>query len=85
MNVNVEYFAQLRTAAGVTCESYLLPGSATVSDLLTHIRQRHPSLFGSDETIPSWITFVLREQTVGSDHPLQDGDTVRCLSPISGG
>ena len=90
MTITVEYFAQLRTAAGTHSETHELPEDATVSDLARAIRERHPNglgeLIGQDGTLPGWITIVVNGAATGApDTPLPADATVRLLAPISGG
>lgn len=92
MQVNVEYSAQLKRAAGVASETIELDDGATLHDLVARIAEQHddalkPILVAEDGTPhPSILTFLNDSQVRGQeDAALTDGCTVSFLSPISGG
>lgn len=85
MKIHVEYVAQLRTSAGVEREMYVMPASSSIGELVKHISERHHNLFGASTTVPGWVSIVAGGKTVSSDHALVDEETVRFLSPMSGG
>ena len=89
MTITVEYFAQLRTAAGLPSESHELPEHATIADLIASIRERHVNLgeiIGRDGALPGWITVVVNGVATSDPASCLPRDaTVRLLAPISGG
>lgn len=92
MQVTVEYTAQIRRAAGVSSEQYLVEDGCTVDALLRRIADRHGSELSrfltteAGEPQPTLLAFVADSQLRwGEPTPLEDGQTVTLLSPISGG
>lgn len=92
MNVTVEYTAQIRRAAGVSSEDYVVSDGCTVDALLTQIADRHSSklnrfLIDEDGVPQSTLLAFISDSQVrwGGGTQLQDGQTVTLLSPISGG
>ncbi|HID23939.1 MAG TPA: MoaD/ThiS family protein [Planctomycetaceae bacterium] len=92
MKVKVEYAAQLKRAAGVSSEEFELTGPCSLGELLDRIVQRHgeavrQALLDQDGRLhPSMLVFVGEDQVRRDQtRPLQDGDVVTFLPPISGG
>ncbi|MCH2161773.1 MAG: MoaD/ThiS family protein [Phycisphaerales bacterium] len=90
MRITVEYFAQLRNAAGTHSESHELSPGGSLADLLDSIRTRHPDtlapILGKAEQLPGWITVVTDGQVMRDMSISLNADaTVRLLAPISGG
>jgi molybdopterin converting factor small subunit len=92
MNITVEYWAQLRTAAGQPFEAIELPAAASLADLLEHVAARHgPALrsvlfdqAGKPRT--SNIILVNQEMVRLSEcGPLTPNAVVTLLSPMAGG
>lgn len=89
MQVNVEYIAQVRTAAGVAAESVEIPAGATTQQLATTLCEQRPELVSvlcddAGALHPSILVFR-GEAPCPPDAVLHDGDTITLLSPISGG
>lgn len=92
MQVTVEYTAQIRRAAGLSSEVFSVDGDCTVEELLPLIVDRHGSELGrfliTENGSPqaTLLAFIADSQVRwGTAEPLQDGQTVTLLSPISGG
>ncbi|MFQ5730598.1 MAG: MoaD/ThiS family protein [Planctomycetaceae bacterium] len=92
MQINVEYSAQVKRAAGVGRERVELAGPATLGDLAACVADLHGDelkavlLDGDGNVHPSILVFVGDEQVrAGDGCALADGDVVAFLSPISGG
>lgn len=91
MNIKVEYTAQLRAASDTTEESYEFESETSFGQLLRAIQDRHGEplvamLMDDESQLHRWIladrsgSLVRESQTA-----LEDGDTIRLMSPISGG
>jgi molybdopterin converting factor small subunit len=92
MQIHVEYAAQLKRAAGTGRETVELNASATLSDLIRLVAERHGDVLkpvlldGNGNLHPSILVFVNDEQCRdAAGRELNDRDTVAFLSPISGG
>ncbi len=90
MRVTVEYFGQLREAAGMPAEILEIQSPLTLGQLLELVAQRHrwPSDASSSgrALVTSRLVFVNQEAAVGdAARQLRDGDVVTLLSPIAGG
>lgn len=92
MQITVEYSAQVKRAAGVPRETFELPDGATLAALVAEIGKRRGTelnglLLADDGSLhPSILAFVGEKQIRGDeDRPLNDGESVAFLSPISGG
>ena len=89
MQINVEYVAQVRTAAGVSSESLEVPADATVQSLVAAACEQHEELVkvlcaDGGGLHPSILVFR-GEEPCDATSVLADGDTITFLSPISGG
>jgi len=92
MHITVEYTAQIRSAAGLSSERYEVQEGSTARTLLPMIADRHGadlSRFllredGSPQT--TLLAFIAGRQVHWSQAvPLEDGQTLTLLSPVSGG
>lgn len=81
MTVRVVLFAGLAAALGVREEDLQLPDSATAGDVYRHYLGRLPSLGKLGET----VLLAVNADFSGPDTPLQPGDEVALLPPMSGG
>jgi molybdopterin converting factor subunit 1 len=81
MRVNVLYFAQTATAAGLQREQLELPAGATLAALQQRLVERHPQL---GPLLPA-LLWAVDEQVAGCEHPLAPGQTVAVMPPFSGG
>lgn len=81
IQVTVLFFAAARDAAHTDRTVILLPHAATLADLRDTLLQQWPELgkFG-----PS-LLWAVNAQYANPDLPLNDGDTVACFPPVSGG
>jgi molybdopterin converting factor small subunit len=86
--IDVTYFAQAMVATGCAHEQV---EASTLGELLRAIHERHGSAVDElicdehGELVP-WIVVDLNGEAVGSpEQSLANGDSVRFLSPISGG
>ena len=92
MKITVEYAAQVKRAAGVGSEVVEVDDGYSVQQLVQHVAQQHGDtlstlLFDADRNFhPSLLLFVGDNQIRwDTEAPLNDGDVVTILSPISGG
>lgn len=90
--VRVRYVAQLKLAAGCAEESVPLASAPTLHDLLRIVaasrgdRMRDFLLAQDGLPRPSLLIAVGDQQAVrGANRPLQAGDVVTLMSPMSGG
>jgi MoaE-MoaD fusion protein len=80
MRVDVRLFASYREAAGTNHLSTELPAGARVGDLLRALQARVPGLGAS-----RGLVAVNRAYVESDDAPLQPGDEVALIPPVSGG
>ena len=89
MQIQVEYVAQVRTAAGVSTESLNVPDDATVQTLVAAACEQHEELVkvlcGDAGALHPSILVFRGEEPCDAGSLLADGDTITFLSPISGG
>lgn len=92
MQITVEYAAQIKRAAGTPRDDIELESPATLADVVAAIAVKRGdalrgTLLSAQSTVhPSILIFVGDNQVRDAmDHPVQDGDVVTFLSPISGG
>jgi len=89
MQIQVEYVAQVRTAAGVSAESLNVPDNATVQTLVVAACEQHEELAkvlcGDAGGLHPSILVFRGEEPCDAGSSLADGDTITFLSPISGG
>jgi molybdopterin synthase catalytic subunit len=81
MEVDIRYFAMIREMVGRQAERRLVPQGATAGDLFAGLVREHPRL----ERIRPVTMVMVNQVYVGADHPLQDGDEVALIPPVSGG
>ena len=92
MKVTVEYTAQAKRAVGRGSEQLDLPAASSVQDVVRLAAEKHGAelrqiLFHSDDSLHPSVLLFLRDEQVRwhTPTPLQEGDVVTILSPISGG
>jgi molybdopterin synthase catalytic subunit len=81
MKVSVLFFGVLREMIGGRSQTIEVRPDATVADVVAHYQQQVPQL---GELLPSLAISVNREYA-GPDWPLNPGDEVALLPPVSGG
>jgi len=92
MQVTLEYFAQVRQAAGVESEQVQPADGTDIVTLLTELADRHGEAFRglvlteAGAIRPSLVVLV-NGHAVSRDEPqpLADGDQITILSPMAGG
>jgi MoaD family protein len=92
MNVHMQYFAQVRQAAGTERETLTLAEGADVRALLARLDERHGEAFrafvldASGNARPGIILLVNDQPVDRAGSPrLADGDRVSIFSPVAGG
>ncbi len=81
VEVSVRYFAMIREIVGQSSDTRSVPDGATVGDLLDALIQKYPRL----ERIKPVTMLMVNQRYVPASHPLQDGDEVALIPPVSGG
>jgi molybdopterin synthase sulfur carrier subunit len=81
ITVNVLCFAQLRDHLGTSEFTVSLPCDATGRMLLEALQQRHPRI----GPLLDVSRLAVNQQYVATKVPLQDGDEVVVIPPVSGG
>jgi molybdopterin converting factor subunit 1 len=81
MVITVRFFATLRDRAGDDAVDLVLPGEASVGQLLSRLADKYPSL---DPALASALVAVNHEYAFQEDL-LTDGDEVALFPPVSGG
>lgn len=81
MKVQVRLFARYREAAGRDSLDLELPDGGTVERAWEAVTQQLPAL----EPYRPFTLFALRNDYVGADHPLGEGDELCLFPPVSGG
>jgi len=83
ITVTVRFFAAARSAAGRTDEAIVVPGPATVGDVLAALVAAHGSRLAD---VLRRCSYLLGETAVhGIPTPVIDGDTLDVLPPFAGG
>ena len=92
MNVTVEYWAQVKQAAGTSAERIDVNPPCSARDVVTELAHRHGGrlrgvLLDADGKLRSTILLFVRDEQVRPDEPaeLRDGDVIGVMSPIAGG
>jgi molybdopterin converting factor subunit 1 len=81
MTVRVRFFAFMAQTAGTRDVDLELSPRATLSDLQRALKERLPELRWPRDVM--WA--VNQEYTGGANRPLNDGDEVAIIPPVSGG
>lgn len=81
MNVQVQFFSQLKDVAGVSTSELSLEESAKVADLLAQLYARIPALCKWDDSllVGAGLEFV------GRDYVLKPGEEISIMPPVQGG
>ena len=81
MQVRMQFFAALRDAAKASEIALELEDGATVDGALQALMVLYPSV---ERFVPQ-LRLAVNDSFVDSDHPLEEGDTVALIPPVSGG
>jgi molybdopterin synthase sulfur carrier subunit len=81
LTLTILYFAALRELLGVTEERVEVQSLHSIAELAVELARRHPPL----EPHLGSVRFAVNEVFVASSAPLQSGDVVALLPPVSGG
>ena len=74
-------FASFREAVGGGTLSWDAPAGATVSEVVSALREAYPRLGPAAEK----ALLAVNQEYVGGDLRLQDGDELALIPPVSGG
>ena len=81
MTITVKLFAAARDAAGREVEAVDLPAGASVADAEATLRERLPAAAALIQTSAFAVNRAYAKRTT----PLNDGDELAVLPPVSGG
>jgi molybdopterin synthase sulfur carrier subunit len=81
MHITIRLFANLRDRAGLSEIGLDLPEKSTIAHAIEQLRLRLPTL--ADHL--NHIAFALNRSYTQSNTPLQDGDELALIPPVSGG
>ena len=81
MQVTVKLFAAYQEAYGVSELALVFPQGSTVADVCDRLLSEHPEL----EQWRDLTRFGINLNFVEPDTPLQEGDEVVLIPPVSGG
>jgi molybdopterin converting factor subunit 1 len=81
MRVTIRLFALLKDRAGTDHIELNLPEKSTIAHAVEQVRNRIPAL--ADHL--NHIAFALNRSYTQSNTPLQDGDELALIPPVSGG
>jgi MoaE-MoaD fusion protein len=81
MRVRVRLFARQREIAGAREVLLELPDGGTIDDAWAALAGVHPALADGRP----YVRFARNGEYAAADEPLEDGDEVACIPPVSGG
>jgi len=81
MRITIRLFALLKDRAGTDQLDLDLPEKSTIGTAVDHLRHRLPAL--ADHL--NHIGFALNRSYTQPNTPLQDGDELALIPPVSGG
>lgn len=84
MSIQIRYFAAVRERLGRSEEDLsadALPERPTVEDVWTLLAKRHPEL----SSMKQYLRLALNRDFADPDDPVQDGDEIALIPPVSGG
>jgi molybdopterin converting factor subunit 1 len=81
MRITIRLFALLKDRAGTDHVELNLPEKSTIAHAVEQLRGRIPAL--ADHL--NHIAFALNRSYTQSNTPLQDGDELALIPPVSGG
>ena len=81
MRVSLRLFASYRERVGASELAVDLPAGSTVGDLADEVLRQHPGLTPNAATLVVAVNQEYQDQR----HPLNDGDEVALIPPVSGG
>ncbi len=81
LKVEVRLFASYRERAGTARLDLDLPDGSTIADAAAKLLQAHPAITND----PTRLVVAVNQEYQEHDHPLQDGDEVALIPPVSGG
>ena len=81
MKIHVQFFAQLRDAAGTSDMEVELSVGSSAGDLLNAVYERIPTLRKWDES----MLLGVGVEFVGREHIFQPNETIALMPPVQGG
>ncbi|MBX3126185.1 MAG: molybdopterin converting factor subunit 1 [Polyangiaceae bacterium] len=82
MTITVLYFAAIRDLAGIAEEQLARPANVrTLADFQTYLPTVRPALAGK----LAGVRFAINETFADPAEPVEDGDVVAIIPPVSGG
>ena len=81
MTITVRLFASLRDRAGVSQLTLDIPEKSTIAEAIKELRHRIPAVADHLNN----IAYALNHSYTQANTPLQDGDELALIPPVSGG
>ena len=81
IEVKVLYFGRLREVVGRSEESAMIPEGAPISQLFLHLGSQHPQIVG----FRSSLVASRNQEFATWNTPVERGDEIAFLPPVSGG
>ncbi len=81
MRIRIRLFARQREMAGTREVAVEVPGGATIADAWVALVVLHPALADGRP----YVRFARNGEYAAPEAPLEDGDEVACIPPVSGG
>ena len=81
MKIRLRYFAILRESLGKSDETREVPADTTAGQMFDLIALESPRLAGLKRS----VMLMVNQEYVSANHPLQDGDELALIPPVSGG
>lgn len=81
MRIRMRFFASVRQIVGQGTLELDAPAGATAGDVLARLSAEYPSL----EAYGPHLMLAVNTEYVDRSHPLNDGDELALIPPVSGG
>jgi len=81
ISVTVKLFASVKDIARMSEATLELPAASVAGDVVAHFVSQFPEMEG----LRSYVRVAVNESYVDLSHPLQSGDDIALIPPVSGG
>ena len=83
--IKILFFASIRDAVGIECHQLAFqPSLKNIDDAISQCKVELPNLVSALTSQPK-IMFALNQEIVRGDAPVNDGDEIALLPPVTGG